>query len=336
MGADVLHRLLEHVAQTSCCWCLCHYRHHHRRHHRRHRLTSPIDSYSHVGTGQKGPRSFQDERYSYVVLRRGPRPVLGHHTLLTPNPVVPVETERRMRNVVVGGVDEDNLSLSNVVASYEAPALSSGDWDAGMAGQLSLEGTAWLDEAAAALHQQDAAFSAALLEEFKRTMMVCLVGVDTVQCAFAHFQDQEGGSVQDAAEEDAEEEGDAMDPAVEALIRDSILSDDEEPASGQLVQASGLTDPAVVAQWQEERKAEALAMREAQGEMEGPGPEMQLTDLTDPRPGAARIQTSLDNTEEEITLKEVFPAAFAATLEDAGQWSRIVRYGCVVHAEMGA
>lgn len=70
-----------------------------------------------------------------------------------------------MRNVVVGGVDEDDLALSNVVASYEAPELGMGDWDAGMADQLSLEGTAWLKEATEQLQQQDAEFSTAMLQE---------------------------------------------------------------------------------------------------------------------------------------------------------------------------
>lgn len=122
--------------------------------------------------GPKGPRSFQDERYSYVVLRRGPRPSLGHHTLLTPNAVLPVETRRRMRNVVVGGADEDDLSLANVIASYEAPALGQGDWDAGMAEALDEAGAAWLSEAAAELQQQDAAFSTVLLEKLKHAVVV--------------------------------------------------------------------------------------------------------------------------------------------------------------------
>lgn len=113
---------------------------------------------------------------------------------------------------------------------------------------------------------------------------------------------------------------------MEALIRASILSDDEDAAtSDSSVAGAGLTDPAVVTQWQEEREAEAA---EASGDamaVSGREPRLQMTDLTDPRPGAAALETPLDDPEEEITLKEVFPEAFAATLNDAGQWSRIVR-----------
>lgn len=121
-----------------------------------------------------------------------------------------------------------------------------------------------------------------------------------------------------------------MDPVVEALICESILSDEEEPASGGVVQASTLTDPALVAKWQEERAIEAASMGEGpDGILTGLSPALQMTDLTDPRPGAASIETPLDDTEEEITLRELFPKAFATTLEDAGQWSRIVRYECL-------
>ncbi len=175
-----------------------------------------------------------------------------------------------------------------------------------------------------------------------------------------------------------------MDPAVEALICQSILSDqdDEDDVDGQhhgqhgghrsapsqavpseshpndLISAahyngignghstgalrphdaSGvvmpqrhttLTDPGLVAAWQQAHDAALAAAAGSAAvnavEEQVPPPELTIHDLTDPRPGVAAIEGPLDDPEQEIALKEVFPAAFDAALQDCNQWSRIIR-----------
>lgn len=125
--------------------------------------------------GPKGPRSFQDERYSYVILKRGSRPLQGHHTLVTPHTILPVETIRRLRNVVFGGVDDDNITLEDAIQGYEGMGdgvLLQGDWDAGMAEQVSVQGGAWESEAAPVMRDEERVYASKLLGELQRARLV--------------------------------------------------------------------------------------------------------------------------------------------------------------------
>lgn len=119
-----------------------------------------------------------------------------------------------------------------------------------------------------------------------------------------------------------------MDPAVEALIRQSILFDmDEESEANVLDNTHAIQDPALIPAWQQAHDA-ALAATiapDALQQQDAPAPEVMIRDLTDPRPGVAAIEGPLDDPEQEIALREVFPAAFDAALDDCNQWSRIIR-----------
>ncbi len=82
--------------------------------------------------------------------------------------------------MVSGGVDEDNITLEDAVAGYEALgeegllALQGGDWDAGMVDHVSVGGGAWEAErgGGGVVQQEERVMASRLLTELQRARRV--------------------------------------------------------------------------------------------------------------------------------------------------------------------